>query len=379
MIDTIVLVLSSDMYTIVDPDKFKSSARWLDNSSHATLAMQSKQNPTKTELKCGIYKPRLLLAQRYDSKGNPDITLKIELSLPKLLFGNNFDELTNEDFLPVAHKLVAQLEQMGVETLAATLAKATVLAIHYAKNIPLTDGSCPHHFIHLIRQANIRLSLDVNQTDYRNDGHSYKWHCNAYEVVFYDKLKELEHAHQGTRRTMEKDGELQLALLKLFQYRKKFELLRIEVRLNKRQKIKQLLSKQKIKTDLTFAGLFKEAIVKKILLHYLDELESKRPAILDYEAPDDNALLAALIVNNPKMGAKQILQMFGFKKALETGTCRELRTMFARYNSRSWYRLIADAKKIKLPDTPSPFVDIRKAVSKFKPLKLGQMQQDFRK
>lgn len=79
------------------------------------------------------------------------------------------------------------------------------------------------------------------------------------------------------------------------------------------------------------------------------------------------------------MGAKQILQMFGFKKALETGTCRELRTMFARYNSRSWYRLIADAKKIKLPDTPSPFVDIRKAVSKFKPLKLGQMQQDFRK
>ena len=287
--------------------------------------------------------------------------------------------LTNENFLPIVHKLVTILEQMGVQTTAATLAKAPVLAIHYAKNIPLTDGSCPHHFIRLIRQANIRLSVDVNQTDYRNDGHSYKWHCNAYEVVFYDKLKELERKYQGTRRAIEKDGELQCSLLKLFEFRRKFELLRIEVRLNKRQKIKQLFSKLKIKAELTFAGLFKAAIAKKILLHYLDELESKRPALLDYEAPNDNALLAALIVNNPKMGAKQILQMFGFKKALETGTCRELRTMFARYNSRSWYRLIIDAKKINLPDTQSPFADIRKEVSKFEPLKLAQVQRYFRK
>ena len=377
MIDSIVLVLSSDMYTIVDPDKFKPTARWIEASANAMLGMQSKQSPTKKELECGIYKPRLCLAQRCDVKGNRDMTLKMELSLPKLLFGNNFDELTNEDFLPVAQKLAVTLEQMGIKTSAATLAKAPVLAIHFAKNIPLTDGSCPHHFIHLLKQANIRLSVDVNQTDYRNDGHSYKWHCNAYEVVFYDKLKELEQRHQGTRRAMEKDGELQCALLKLFEFRKKFELLRIEVRLNKRQKIKQLLAKLKIKAALTFAGLFKAAIAKKILLHYLDELESKRPALLDYEAPNDNALLAALIVNNPKMRAKQILQMFGFKKALETGTCRELRTMFARYNSRSWYRLIADAKKINLPDTPSPFADIRKDVSKFKPLKLTQVQRYF--
>ena len=63
---------------------------------------------------------------------------------------------------------------------------------------------------------------------------------------------------------------------------------------------------------------------------------------------------------------------------LEDGD-ESVRTMFARYNSRSWYRLIADAKKINLPDTPSPFADIRKDVSKFKPLKLAQVQRYFRK
>lgn len=110
-------------------------------------------------------------------------------------------------------------------------------------------------------------------------------------------------------------------------------------------------------------------------MYYLDEFENKRPALLDFNAPNDNALLAPFIVNNPEMGAKQILQMFGFKKALESATCRELRTMFSKYNTCSWYRLIADAQKIKLPDTPSPFAGICKAVIKFKPLKLAQIQR----
>ena len=83
--------------------------------------------------------------------------------------------------------------------------------------------------------------MDVNQTDYRNEGHSYKWHCNSYEVVFYDKIKDLEKAKQSEKRAIEKDSALQLNLFPRFARRKKFEILRMEVRLNKRQKIKQLL------------------------------------------------------------------------------------------------------------------------------------------
>ena len=56
------------------------------------------------------------------------------------------------------------------------------------------------------------MSLDVNQTDYRNEGHSYKWHCNSYEVVFYDKIKDLEKAKQSEKRAIEKDNAIQLHL-----------------------------------------------------------------------------------------------------------------------------------------------------------------------
>ena len=72
-----------------------------------------------------------------------------------------------------------------------------------------------------IKEANIKLILDVNQTDYRNEGHSYKWHCNSYEVVFYDKIKDLEKAKQSDKRAIEKDNALQLNLFPKFAQRKK--------------------------------------------------------------------------------------------------------------------------------------------------------------
>jgi hypothetical protein len=370
MIDTVVLLLSSDMYRISDPDKFTPSARWINNPTLITSGIRSKQNTTKKELRNGTYKPYLTLSNHVSHKGLRDIILKVELSLPKLFFGDNFQELQYKDFTNLNRLLAERLASMGVIVEEDALAHAPVAAIHYAKNIVLQDGSTPYHYLQKIKEANISLRLDTNETDYRNDGHCYKWHCNSYEVVFYDKIKELEKAKQNSKRTVEKDGILQLKLLDRLSRRHKFEILRMEVRLNKRQKLKQLFAKLGIKADLTLKGLFKPAIAKKVLLHYLDELESKRPALLDYKAKSDEALLAALCINNPELGCKQVLQMLGLKKALELHTPRELRRLFARFNKRSWYRLMADVKKVKLPLTNKPFAGVREQIVKFKPCKL---------
>lgn len=87
----------------------------------------------------------------------------------------------------------------------------------------------------------------------------------------------------------------------------------MEVRLNKREAIKRLFRKLNLKADLTFKSLFKPAIAKKVLLHYLDEVESKRPTLLDYKPKSDQALLVALRVNNSELNHRQILQIFGPK------------------------------------------------------------------
>ncbi len=373
MIDTIILMLSSDTFNIKAPDNFKPSARWILDNSSGSIYMQSKQNPTKKELLNSIYKPRLTLFKQINSKDKLEVILKVELSLPKLLFGNNFDELQSKDFSLVTQKLTAVLETMGVVTSAPALAKASINAIHYSKNITLTDGSTPYHYINKIKEANIKLSLDVNQTDYRNEGHGYKWHCNSYEVAFYDKIKDLEKAKQSSKRALEKDSAIQLNIFGTLRQRKKLEILRMEVRLNKRQKIKQLFKTLNIKSDLTFKSLFKISTSKKVLLHYLDELESKRPTLLDYRAPNGKASLSALILNNLDLNPKHILQIYGLKQALELVTIRELRAMFAHSNKRGWYRLMADVNKIKLPLNQSPFNTIREHIITFKPLKLTKL------
>ncbi len=369
MIDTIVLTLNTSMFYVSNAAMFKPSASWV-LSHNRPGGIQSIQNPTKKELINGVYKPRLTLSNRPTQRGLYEPMLKIELSLPKLFFGNNFAELRFKDFLSLTQKLVVVLETMGVVTAVDKLSQAPVAAIHYSKNIKLTDGSTPYYYIKKIKEANVSLALDVNQTDYRNDGHSFKWHANAYEVAFYDKIKDLEKAKTSNKRAIEKDNELQLSLIKSLQKRtKKLEFLRMEVRLNKRAKIKQLFKKLDIKADLTFKKLFKPAISKKVLLYYFDEIEHKRPVLLDYQPSHDKVLLADLIFNNPELSLKKIFELYGFKKALDIVSTRELRMMFARKSDRSWYRLLADVQKVNLPRGQFSLKALREQIVKFEMLK----------
>ena len=104
------------------------------------------------------------------------------------------------------------------------------------------------------------------------------------------------------------------------------------------------------------------------MLHYLDELESNRLALLDYKATSDKELLATLAINNLPLTPKQLFQQFGLKKALETINPNELRQMLAHCSQRAWYRLMVDAKQVMLPNRHEPFTVIRNCIKKLKPL-----------
>lgn len=369
MIDTIVLTFNKDTYQIINPEMFTPSAHWV-ITNKPIRGIISKQNPTKKELRAGIYKPHLTLSHRLNAVLVYEPMLKVELSLPKLLFGNNFHELQYKDFDAITDKLMIVLQGMGVIISLEAIINASVSTVHYSKNIPFTDGSIPFHYINKIKESNVKLSLDVNQTDYRNEGHCYKWHCNSYEVVFYDKIKDLQTAKKSSKRCLEKDSDLQFTMLEVTRKISKLEILRMEIRLNKRSKIKQLFKKLDISTDLTFKKLFKPALSKKILLHYLDELENNRSDLLNFTPSNDKALLTALVVNNPELSPQRVFKIFGFKKALEFASVRELRAMFSASSARSWSRLVHDINKVKVAGKKNCFTVLRECLEKFKMLKL---------
>lgn len=366
MIDTVKLTLGKGLFWVMDQNRFEKG-KTNTAMGYTTYVI----NPTKAQLKGGIYLPRLTRTNRFNTSGRNEDTLSIELSLPKLMYGNNFDELTTEDFESVITKLKQALLVVGVKVFTDILVNAPVSAVHYSKNIPLTDGSTPHYLISKIKEANISTALDGSQTNYDNGGLGYKWHCNSYEIAFYDKLKDLENAKKrGDKRAVEKDSAIQLTLFEEARKVNRFEVLRMEVRLNNRQKIKQIFKKLGIENDLTFKQVFNQAVSKKILLNYVAELDNKRHPLLSYKGVTTKDTLADIVINNPNLKPLKTLQLIGLKTCLEDITPRQLRSVLGKHSDRSWYRLIAETKKIKTPKTDSPFITIIKSLEEFKPLKL---------
>ena len=88
MLDTVILTLSRHDFTITQPERFTPSAD--------ILHLQGCVKCTQHVVHKTIYYPRLTLT-RIPSRAAGAVMLRIEASLPKLVFGNNFDELTDDD------------------------------------------------------------------------------------------------------------------------------------------------------------------------------------------------------------------------------------------------------------------------------------------
>lgn len=381
MIDTIVLTLKQNMFTIIDHDKFSPSTVGLyDKENYYRLGGRSnivcKQNPTPTELKNGIYKPRLTATKRFNKYKQYEIMMKVEFSIPKLLFGNNFDELEGTEFDKVFQLLKSKLRQMGVLVYEQWLINAPVSSIHYSKNIPLTDYSTPYSYLEKIYKTNISERLDFNQTDFRNGGHSLKYRANSFEVAFYDKLKDLNKAKISEKRAEEKDNAIQLNLFEEVKIQKPFEVLRMEIRLNKKQKLIQILKQIGITYEPTFQSLFNKETAQKVLLYYLGEIEQGYPSLFAYnEEPKD--FLTDFIINNPKIGLRKAIQMLGLRVILKRMGIREFREITKRYGRQNWYRLNSEIKEIHSPKIESPFMVLRNSLEEFKPLKLVDFQNQM--
>ncbi len=380
MIDTTVLMLKQNMFTILDRDRFTPSASEIYDAKFqrgGRAFRKCTQNPTPNELRSGIYKPRLTLTRRVNREGNYEITLKVEFSIPKLVHGNNFDELTDED-LPIAiQKLRAILKEMGVYAYKDNLINAPVSSVHYSKNIVLTDHTTPYTYISQLTKLNINKKLDTNRTDFRNEGHSFKYRANSFEIVFYDKIRDLNRAKMSEKRAEENDNALQLDLFDVLRQRKPYEVLRVEIRLNRRQKINQILKKAGRAIEPTFVNIFNQETAKAVLLYYIKEVEEAYPPLLVYQYDSPKKFFENLLITNPEIRPTQALELTAFRALLDEIGVREYRQMTKRYGDYYWYSLNKKMKNLKQADTVGIFSLLRDEITKFEPLRLLVNQDEM--
>ena len=379
MLDTVVLTLDQREFEVLEPDRFSPSARGIVAPPFLALGARGVftcfQNPTKTDFAEGRYGPRLTLTRRKVREGFA-LTLRIEFSAPKLIFGNNFDELRSRNLEAVLEALLRSLKKAGIRTTEDVLRAAKVSAIHYSKNMLLTDFTSCSMVMGELARLDLDARLDLARTDYRNDGHAIRYHANSYEIVFYDKLKDLEKARFSEKRAIEKDSAVQFDLLETrSRFPKGVEVLRLEIRLGNRTKIKDVLRRAGAEVEPTFAALFDISIAKDVLGHFWSRIEAALPpaGAGTRERPEDILARVAAAASGEARPAK-LRQLLGGMILLDSVGIRGLRALILRHGTpRSWQRLKRELKE--LPSASSAgfgaLRDVDEALRTFRPLAMG--------
>lgn len=380
MIDTVALTIQQNDFKILDHKRFTPSSRGLFEKPYYELGglayFKCTYNPTKEDLLKHKYLPRLTLIKAV-RRGGFNISLKIEFSVPKLLFGNNFDEVEEPDFGEVCWTLKKVLFYMGIQIEdIKVIANAEVSTIHYSKNIVLTDYMTPYSVLKDVMKINANMLLDLNQSDFRNEGHAVKLHSNDFEIIFYDKIKDLQKAKISEKRSIEKDNYVQLTLFDKPDIKKPFEVLRVEIRLGSRKRIKDMLGKTGLAgTGLQFNNLFSLKIAREVLLYLMQKLESQYPKIISTEAKTNEEFLSQLIIDNPGIKYKQALALTGARVLLQERGVRGFRKIMESLGKVNWYRFNKSMNQHVISGAISPFQYLTERIDKFERVELEKYKE----
>ncbi|HHX67081.1 MAG TPA: hypothetical protein GX708_03370 [Gallicola sp.] len=380
MIDTVVLSIPRSKYTILDHNRFEPSTKGLFYPPYYSLGSRSnfscKQNPTKKDYLSGIYKPRLTITKRI-RKGGYVYPLRIEFSIPKLIFSNNFDEIQESDFNLVIDTLKERLKEMAILIKKDDLVNTKVSAIHYSKNIALVNYTSCSMILGELAKINLTKRLDLDKTSFRNGGQAIHCHANSFDIAIYDKIKDLEQAKVSEKRSTEKNNQIQLNLFDKNPTVKPFEVIRIEIRLNNRTKIKSLLKSLKMTTEPTFINLYSDMLSKNIILYFWKEIEESSQ-ILSIDTDKPSELFRTIIKNNTGIRNTKTLKILATIFLVQEIGFRNTRNLFdTNYKSNKfWYNLIKELKETRLPMNGkyNPIEEVSRSIKEFKPLKLKYYQ-----
>lgn len=260
MLDTIILQLNRNQYQILDYGRFGTTKEKVEQSFGGFLKWYN--NPTPKDKKDGIYKPRVTLIKR-----GRNFLLKIEFSAPKLLYGNNLEELETEDFDKVAKLLQERLKDMGVIVWTKHIEEAEVLSFHPSKNIVLSKGYTSNLAIQELRKMDTSKRFDYDEKNFRNYGEVLQFYTRSHAFVIYDKINDLS---KPQKRATDKDQTKQQ--LSIFDFLKennnRLEVLRLEIRLSLKQKMNKILEQVGWQTNPTFKEIFNKGLCQKIVQLY---------------------------------------------------------------------------------------------------------------
>lgn len=336
MIDTIVLTLPKSRFSRPWDEK-----KW-DLFAKTGSYEKFIKNPSKENIETGLYFPRFLWYKRYGPTGWESV--RIEFSVPKILFLNNLKELQDSDFDRVVDTLIERMSIMGVLIDRESIINASVSAIHFSKNIVIEDGYTVKYIISELHKVNMRKSFDFTKARYINDWESLVAHATSHEMIIYDKVADMQ---KGSKRSIDRDQpSYQISLFDNIPKRELLEILRMEIRLWNKTKINSILSRLGYQKNPSFRDVFNNRMSQAIVSRYWNEhMKNVSLWVLSTQSPPKELLRAFL--QNQKT-TKEAIYLVGLTLLSRDGDwLRELRAIIEKLaHNRTWYRIISDLKSI---------------------------------
>ena len=341
----------------------------------STSYFRTFRNPIPAERRLGIYRPGLTFIRRPTGIDKSINMLLVEMSLPKLIFGNNFEEIAENDFETIISLLTRNLKEMGALITPEQIRKASVVKVDLCKNIILPEYVSVPSITNQIRKADISMIYDPDYTKFRNGGHIFHVHCNTSDIAFYDKIADLRQGKISEKRGFEQDYYVQTKLLKVLQQNKR-DILRVEVRLNSKKKIKTELKTIGIDCeDLIFENIFRADLARSILSNHWNKIFKTIPkALLDSDSPEQ---LFYRIIKDNKITPQKALAKLGF--ILLEGQCedsRQLRNVIENRFSRSTWAGLRKAREPPNKTQLKTLLYIGRVISEAKTLRSSEIGLD---
>ncbi|MEI6144327.1 MAG: hypothetical protein WCP91_01870 [Candidatus Berkelbacteria bacterium] len=292
------------------------------------------------------------------------------------MYSNNFDEVEDDDFEKIVQIIRKYLIRFNLYVRSDQIKEAPVRVINYSKNIILTDHCTCSMIMRELRKADISKMVDITEREYKNGGQTLYFHTNSSQFVIYDKIKELESAKISEKRSVDKSSAIQLNLLEQL-IEEPLEVLRLEVRLNDKRKIKQTLESLGLKKNISFESLFKQNIAKFMLLHYWEDVSAGLNLVdLGKKAPIDS--LETITKNNPKLSRQKALAIIGAAIIINENGSRAIRNIIeSKWNTKEWYRQKNDLLRLVGPKTAKlEYINmVEKSLLEFKKLSYAIIKQ----
>lgn len=332
----------------------------------------------KSYKRIGVYVPKLVYVEQPATKDRKrTYTLNIELSLPKLFFGNNFDELTDSQFSDVVHELHKRLRNVyGLRISEYKLAQSEVAKIDYSKNIVFTDRTPVSTIITAVSLAGISKTYDVQKTDFRNGGQIYHIHANTIDIVIYDKVADLKQSKVSEKRTVERYNQSQIKLVEELEKHPNVTIPRFEIRLNDRRKIRSELKAINANDDLRLCYVFNADFSRAILLSHWNKIFDQIPKA-EMVADTATQILLSLKQANPSMkfaeASSLTLMTLLRKESQDERTVRNL--IESLFGKPQYTRLKNNGRSPPTKTQLKSLLQISKTISEMTPVKI----EDFDK